>query len=105
MIVVKAMNTSSMMRVVARRQRLAASGREAAAIAAEASVARPTPANACRVVPPSEEAASPVDAVTNVLSSGNALKMCFSTRLLPVPVPRLCSQRPDSVSTLAMAAI
>ena len=37
------------------------------------------------VVPPSAEAAMPVEAVMKVLSRGSALRMCFSSRDLPVP--------------------
>lgn len=37
------------------------------------------------VVPPSAEAARPVEAVTKVLSLGKLRRMCFSSSDLPVP--------------------
>ena len=52
----------------------------------------PTPAKVWRVVPPSAQAASPVEAVTKVESSGRALRMCFSTSDLPVPAQRTQSR-------------
>ena len=47
--------------------------------------ARPRPANACRVVPPSAEAANAVGAVRKVVDCGRARKMCLISKDLPVP--------------------
>ena len=44
------------------------------------------PAKALSVVPPSAEAARPVEAVVKVVAGGSALRMCFSSSDLPVPV-------------------
>ena len=43
------------------------------------------PAKALRVVPPSADAASPVDAVRYVAAGGSALSMCLITKDFPVP--------------------
>lgn len=62
--------TSSMMSVWARRHRLAASGLLAILMSASSEPsARPTPANAFRVVPPSMHAASPVEATVQLSES------------------------------------
>lgn len=47
--------------------------------------ALPMPAKAFRVVPPSADAASPVEAVRNVVAAGSALSMCLITSDFPVP--------------------
>ena len=39
------------------------------------------------MVPPSTEAARPVEAVAKVVAWGSALRMCFSSSDFPVPVP------------------
>ena len=48
----------------------------------------PMPANALRVVPPSTDAASPVEAVRYVVAAGSALSMCLITSDFPVPESR-----------------
>jgi len=78
-------DTSSTISVVALFQRCLASKRLALRRAEATSEHLPTPAKACRVVPPRAQAASPVEAVTKVESPGRALTMCFSTSDLPVP--------------------
>ena len=50
-----------------------------------ATSARPTPAKALRVVPPSAQAARPVEAVANVAPAGSAASTCRSSSDFPVP--------------------